>query len=280
MQTGQPSRTALRTAALRAAHQVLDGGRIFPDPLALRILGSDAESIARDTENDPPSRRRLRLFLAIRARFAEDALIAAAGNGVRQLVVLGAGLDTYAYRTPLEDLRVFEVDDPATQVWKRQKLVDAAIPLPSTLVFVPIDFEREALPNALAAAGFDSALPSFFTWLGVVSYLSEEAIFSTLRFIASLSGGASVVFDYANPPDSLTEDKGRTALEAVATRAAALGEPFKTYFHTEHLTAELAAVGFCDIEDLGPAQIAARYFPDQKVSSSGAGAHIVRAATR
>ena len=276
MQTGQAS----RTAALRAAHQVLDGASIFADPLALRILGSDAQSIKRESENDPPSRWRLRLFLAVRARFAEDALTAAVADGVRQVVVLGAGLDTYAYRSNFEDLRIFEVDHAATQAWKRRRLAEAAIPLPSTLVFVPLDFEREPLADALAGAGFDPAQPSFLTWLGVVPYLTDEAIFSTLDFMASLPGGASVVFYYANPPISLAEDKGRAALDAIATRAAALGEPFKTYFETEQLSTKLKALGFREIEDLGPAQIAARYFPEQKDSSSGAGAHIVRAATR
>jgi methyltransferase (TIGR00027 family) len=270
----------LRTAELRAAHQVLDCGRIFTDPLALRILGSDgAETIKLQSENDPPSRRRLRLFIAVRARFAEDALTAAAvTNGARQLVVLGAGLDTYAYRSTLGDLRVFEVDDAATQAWKQQRLAEAAIPLPSSLAFVPLDFEREPLADALGGAGFDSTQRSFFTWLGVVPYLTEQAIFSTLRFIASLPGGASVVFDYANPLVSLPEDKGRTALEAIAARGAALGEPFKTYFDTDHLGAKLTVHGFRDIEDLGPAMIAARYFSDES-NFSGAGAHIVRAAT-
>jgi methyltransferase (TIGR00027 family) len=279
MQTGQPSRTALRTAALRAAHQVLDRGRIFSDPLALRILGPHADSFIRDAGDGTPSRQRLRLFIAVRARFAEDALAAAAANGVRQFVVLGAGLDTYAYRTNLENLRIFEVDDPATQAWKRQRLADAAIPLPRTLAFIPLDFERESLADGLAAAGLDSTQPTFFTWLGVVPYLTEQAILSTLRFIADLSGGASVVFDYANPPVSISEQKGRTALEALATRVAALGEPFKTYFETEQLGANLTALGFRDVQDFGPAQIAARYFPQQKEPYSGAGAHIMWAAT-
>src|SRR5208283_4755726 len=113
---------SLAAAAHRAAHQVLEQGRIFADPLALRILGKDAETVAREAEKQP-SARRMRIFIAARARFAEDALAAAVERGVRQLVVLGAGLDTYAYRSPLRDrLRIFEVDHPATQAWKRQCL--------------------------------------------------------------------------------------------------------------------------------------------------------------
>lgn len=130
MQSGQPSRTALGAATHRAVHQVLERGYIFSDPLAVRILGADAEAAVRNAKNDP-SKRRLRLFIAVRTRFAEDALTVAFASGVRQLVVLGAGLDTYAYRTSLgENLRVFEVDHPATQAWKRQRLAEAAIPLP------------------------------------------------------------------------------------------------------------------------------------------------------
>src|SRR5271157_5063002 len=206
MQLGKPSRTAWAAAAHRAAHQVLEQGRIFTDPLALRILGEDAETVARKAA-ERPSGRRMRIFIAVRTRFAEDALAAAVQRGVRQLVVLGAGLDTYAYRGALRDrLRIFEVDHPATQAWKRQRLADAAIPLPPCLTFAPVDFERETLAEGLAAAGFDPARQTFFTWLGVVPYLTEEAIWPTLGFIASLPNGAHVAFDYSDPPASFSAE--------------------------------------------------------------------------
>ena len=135
----------------------------------------------------------MRMFIAVRTRFAEDALTAAVARGVRQLVVLGAGLDTYAYRGVMRDrLRIFEVDHPATQAWKRQRLAQAEIPLPRTLTFAPVDFERQTLGEGLAAAGFDAAERSFFTWLGVAPYLTEEAAYATLSFIGSLPGGAGV----------------------------------------------------------------------------------------
>lgn len=204
MQLGQPSRTARAAAAHRAAHQILERGRIFPDPLALRILGVDAEAVAREAENEP-SRRRLRIFISARTRFAEDALASAVERGVGQVVVLGAGLDTYAYRNPFGDrLRVFEVDHPATQAWKRQRLAEAAIPLPASLTFVPVDFEQDTLSGGLVAAGLDLAQQTFFNWLGVVPYLAEEAVWATLAFIASLPRGAQVVFDYSDPLDSLS----------------------------------------------------------------------------
>jgi methyltransferase (TIGR00027 family) len=185
MQIGEPSRTARAAAFHRAAHQVLEHGRIFADPLALRILGEDADNIARVAERRP-SGRRMRIFIAARTRFAEDALAAAFERGVRQLVVLGAGLGTYAYRGMLRDrLHVFEVDHPATQAWKRQRLAEAAIPLSASLTFAPIDFERETLAEGLAAASFDPAQQTFFTWLGVVPYLTEEAVWPTLGFIVA-----------------------------------------------------------------------------------------------
>ena len=278
MESGQPSRTAVAAAMYRAAHQVLDRGRIFADPLALRILGMDVEAMARNAK-EHPTERGLRLFIAARTRFAEDALATAVAHGVRQLVVLGAGLDTLAYRTALGDrLRIFEVDHPATQAWKRERLAATAIPLPSALTFAPVDFERETLADGLMGAGFDPARRTFFTWLGVTPYLTEEAVFSTLRFVASLPGGAHVVFDYSNPPASIS-GKARAAHETLAARAAAVGEAFKSYFETDSLGAELTRLGFVEVEDLGSAQILARYVPEQAVSFPASGGHIVHAAT-
>src|SRR5215831_8698198 len=139
MQQGQPSSTTLSAAFHRAAHQVLEHGFIFADPLATRILGADLEEAVRRAQNDP-SQRKLRLFIAVRTRFAEDALAASLERGVRQLVVLGAGLDTYAYRASSpHNLRVFEVDHPATQAWKRQRLAEVGISIPSQLTFAPVD---------------------------------------------------------------------------------------------------------------------------------------------
>jgi methyltransferase (TIGR00027 family) len=279
MRTGKPSQTALAAAFHRAAHQVLEQGRIFSDRLAIRILGTDAQSVARRAEENP-SGRRMRLFIAVRTRFAEDALAVAFENGVRQAVVLGAGLDTYAYRNPFgERLRVFEVDHPATEAWKQQLLRDAAIPVPSSLTFVPVDFEGETLAERLAAAGFNRTQPAFFTWLGVVPYLKEEAVWSTLTFIASLPNGAHVVFDYSDPPATLTPE-GRAYHDKRASRVADLGEAWITYFEAEALHGKLRTLGFGEIEDLGPAEIVARYFPGRSGSVPGKGGHVIRAATR
>jgi len=280
MQPGQPSRTAMGAAAHRAAHQVLERGRIFTDPLALRILGPDADAAVRNAEQDP-SKKAMRLFIAVRTRFAEDSLAAAVTRGVRQLVVLGAGLDTYAYRTPCGgSLRIFEVDHPATQAWKRQRLAETAIPVPAALAFAPVDFERGTLADGLGAAGFDPAQQTFFTWLGVVPYLTEPAVFSTLGFMAGLPGGAHVVFDYGNPPAA---DPGQDAVAAfhatLAARVAAVGEAFQCLLETDALHAKLTALGFREIEDLGRSLIRERYFGMTGGTMSDRGGHILRAMT-
>lgn len=280
MQQGQPSRTALGAAAHRAAHQMLEGGSIFADPFAVRILGADAETAIAAAKTDP-SKRILRLFIAVRTRFAEDALTAAITRGARQVVVLGAGLDTYAYRAePRENLRVFEVDHPATQAWKRQRLAEAAIPVPHALTFAPVDFERETLSDGLDKAGFNPAIRTFFTWLGVVPYLTEQAVFSTLAFIAGLPGKSHVVFDYGNPPDlTQSQDRYASVHEALAARVASVGEAFRSYFETDALREKLTTLGFREIEDLGPALIRQRYFPNRAGSPRDRGGHIVRATT-
>lgn len=278
MQVGKPSQTALSAAFHRAAHQVLEQGRIFADPLALRILGVEAATVAQKAAEDS-SGRLMRLFVSVRSRFAEDSLRAAFENGTRQLVVLGAGLDTYAYRCPFGSrLRIFEVDHPATQAWKRQCLRDAAIPLPGSLTFAPLDFERETLADGLAAAGFDRAVPTFFSWLGVVPYLKQEAVWSTLAFVAGLPGGAHVVFDYSDPRSSLSPEM-RDFHDRRARRVAQLGEAWITYFEAEKLHVRMRELGFAAIEDLGPAQIASRYFPHRTGTLPEKGGHVLHAAT-
>lgn len=289
METGRPSYTALAAAGHRAAHQVLEHGSLFSDPLAVRILGADAAEAVRRAASDA-SLRRLRLFIAVRTRFAEDALANALAQGLRQVVVLGAGLDTYAYRSSVgAGIRIFEVDHPATQSWKRDRLERADIAIPPALTFVPVDFERDTLQAGLKMAGFDFARRAFFTWLGVVPYLTESAVFSTLGFIAGLDGGGEVVFDYANPVSGQADDRYATAHAALAARVAGIGEPFKCHFDTERLLRSLAALRFDDLDDIGPAQIRARYFTNRELprgdqhaavaqdASGDRGGHIVHA---
>ena len=193
MHHGQPSQTARSAAAHRAIHQILEGGAIFKDPFASRILDErtavSLNEMAADESLGP-----MRLLIAARSRFSEDALAACVARGVRQIVILGAGLDTFSLRNPFADagVRVFEVDYPATQAWKRERLKEAGLALPASLTFVPIDFEQHSLAEGLAGAGFRSDRPAFFQWLGVVVYLSREAILVTLDVIASIPASAVV----------------------------------------------------------------------------------------
>lgn len=281
MREQEPSRTALAAAAHRAAHQTLEKGRIFADPLAVRILGLEGKAAAALSAANP-STQGMRLFIASRSRIAEDALRAGLEQrGVSQLVVLGAGLDTFAYRNPFGDrLRVFEVDHPDTQAWKRRRLGEAGVAIPPSLTFTPVDFERDALSTRLEAVGFDPAQRAFFTWLGVVPYLTRDAIAATLALIGGLPGGAEVVFDYSDPVDSL-EPEARASHAARAARVAAIGEPFLTYFEPADLHAELTHLGFDHIDDLGPHGLIARYIrPGAAIPArADRGGHVIYAAT-
>ena len=222
--------TALGAAGHRAAHQVLERGFVFADPLALAILGQDADD-AIALAKERPERRPLRLFIAMRSRFAEDSAAHAIEKGVRQILVLGAGLDTFAYRLePTQDMRVFELDHPATQAEKLRRLTQAQIAKPAHVAYVAHDFESGGMTATLRAAGFDPDKAAFVLWLGVTPYLTEEAVFATLGELARWPGGAEVVFDYANPPPAIEEKATRDFHREMAQRVAASGEPFRCYF--------------------------------------------------
>jgi methyltransferase (TIGR00027 family) len=239
----------------RAAHQLLDRPKVFEDPLAEAIAGRAED----DGHAQHPFSRALRAFLAARSRYAEDQLAQAAERGVKQYVVLGAGLDTFAYRNPYSGLRVFEVDHPATQEWKRTRLEEARISIPRNVTFAPVDFERESLDDGLFRAGLDREQRAFFSWLGVTPYLTRGAFDGTVRFIASMPPGSGVVFDYAIERRLLSAVQ-RMALDAMAERVARAGEPFQLFFHPAALASDLAQMGFGEIEDLGGDAINARYF--------------------
>ncbi|WP_316191743.1 MULTISPECIES: SAM-dependent methyltransferase [unclassified Bradyrhizobium] len=258
MQMGQPSRTALGAAILRAAHQTVDGASIFADPLARVLLGDDADTLIAAAAADE-TKQHLRRFIAARSRFAEDALATAVARGVRQAVIIGAGLDTFALRNPHEagGLRVFEADHPATQAWKRERIAAAGRALPASLTFVPVDFEQQHLGDALAAAGFRPDEPAFFHWLGVVPYLRREAILAVLKVMV-IAPGAEVVFDYTEPLDNYVPAR-RANVAALAARTAAIGEPWLSYFDPSDIANELRTCGFDITEDFSLADITGRF---------------------
>ncbi len=281
MREGQTSRTALGAAGHRAAHQALEGGRIFLDPLALAILGDYAgDAVAAAKEH--PEWRPLRLFIAMRSRFAEDAARRAIQAGVRQIVALGAGLDTFAYRLqPIEGLRVFELDHPATQSDKRRRLAEARIAEPPCVAYVGHDFAQRGLTEALEAGGLDPKRRAFVFWLGVTPYLTEDAVFATLGELRRFPGGAEMVFDYANPLHAIEAPATRALLQDLAARVAAAGEPFRCTLVTSALHERARRLGWIDIEDLDRAALSARCLTGPPLAPrSGPGGHVVRMATR
>jgi len=225
--------------------------------------------------------RHRRAFIAARSRYLEDQLAQLVDRGVDQYVVLGAGLDTFAYRNPYRQLRVFEVDHPATQYWKRQRLAAAAIPVPASLAFAPIDFERQRLADALSSVGFDQSRPAFFGWLGVVAYLHLDAVFDTLRFVASCAPPTTtIVFDYSIPPDRLPP-RQRQRFDKIAGRAAAAGEPWRTFFEPLELDIRLREIGFAEIDHVDADTLNGLYFSSRtdglRIDGVGRFARLTRA---
>jgi methyltransferase (TIGR00027 family) len=266
MEHARPSRTALRVAMRRAAHQLYDSPPlVLDDPIAVAILGPHAAELERTPGRNPEYKPRpfsvsLRAFLIARSRYAEDLLAHAVEGGVTQYVLLGAGLDTFAHRNPYPQLRVFEVDHPATQEWKRELLHSSDLPSPAGLAYAPVDFERHSLADQLNAAGFDPAAPSFFAWLGVVPYLTRDAFRATLAFISAQPPGSGVVFDYSQPRTALPP-REQLAFDSLAARVHLAGESFQLFFTPPHVAFELAA--FFDLEDLGSTEINERYFANR-----------------
>lgn len=268
MKENCPSSTAMRVAMHRVVHQVLDDPKVFDDPLALRVLGLESLSAQDGNQKwleETPLSRVLRASLAARSRYAEDALGVAVKQGVGQYVVLGAGLDTFACRNPYPQdvLHVFEVDHPATQIWKRTRLQEAGIPIPSTLTFSPVDFETQTLEDGLRQTGFDTGKPTFFSWLGVTMYLTPGAINATLQFVASMPAGSGIVFDYMISP-SLLPPAARGVFDALAHRVALIGEPFQTFFDPSSLKTTLRTMEFGQLVDINPEDMDSRYFRGRK----------------
>jgi methyltransferase (TIGR00027 family) len=255
----------------------LEGGKVFTDPFAHTILGEAADTIIAGLSADP-AQQPIRIFMAARSRFAEDCLGAAVSRGLRQAVVLGAGLDTFSLRNPYSELglRVFEVDHPATQAWKLRRLTEVGLAIPTSLRFAAVDFESGGLSRGLIDAGFKPDCPAFFIWLGVVPYLGRSAIAATLRYIASVPE-SEVVFDYSEPLENYPPER-RAEIIAVGARAAESGEPWLSHFDPPEIAQELNRYGFEELEDLGMAQIAVRYLGAPAGGPSGGpGPHMIRA---
>lgn len=261
MDVARPSRTALRVALRRAAHQLYDDQPlVFEDSLAVRILGPHAAEVERTPggmagRKPRPHSISMRAFVVGRSRYAEDMLAHAVERGVTQYVLLGAGLDTFAHRNPYPGLRVFEVDHPATQQWKRELLDQTGIP--QALTYVPVDFEHQTLPAELLDGGYDPSEPTFFSWLGVVPYITLDAFRATVGFIAAQPAGSGVALDYEQPRAVLPRFE-QLARDSRSYRAGLVGEEFKLFFSPAEIEGELRS--FVEREDLGASELNAQYF--------------------
>ena len=252
---GQPSLTALTAAAARAAHLIVDGKPvIFADTAAEAMLGERAEEFIayHRAHGTHPVLAGARTQATCRSRYAEDSLARGIGRGISQYVLLGAGLDSFAYRSPLAGrVRVFEVDHPATQEYKRR--VGGAAASGRALdgvTFVPVDFTRDSLAEALGRAGFDAGRPAFVSWLGVTMYLDEGAIEATVSALGRFAPGSEIVVDYMLPA-GMRDAAGQTYAELVGQAAAERGEPWLSVFTPEAMAALLARHGFGPARDVG-----------------------------
>ena len=238
----QPSGTALTAAAARAAHLIVDDEpRIFTDPLAARLLGDRADELIgyHTLHGTHPVLSGARVQVACRSRYAQDALARAAAAGVAQYVILGAGLDSFAYRGGLAGrVRVFEVDHPASQEAKRAALAGAGIPVPGNVTLVPADLAADSLKPCLAAAGFDALAPAVFGWLGVTMYLTADAVAETMTAVAGCAPGSELIADYLLP-EGARDEAGALYGRLVAQASAERGEPWRSCFAPEEI-AELA----------------------------------------
>ena len=265
MRSAEPSRTAMMSATCRGAHRLHDAAPwVFDDPFALSLVGPAWPEIlgAMATRFSEPMLRQATASMVNRSRYAEDRLLAGA---FAQYVILGAGLDSFAWRRPdvLRALRVYEVDHPATQAWKRERAEALALPTSDEHVFAPVDFESETLRHGLDAAGFDWSRPTLFSWLGVTQYLTTDAIRATLRTVAGSAPGSEIVFTYVPPPPFLDE-LGLEFIEVVSNVAGERGEPFRTFLSPADARTLVEEHGDLEIrEDLSRDDLHGRYFSDR-----------------
>ena len=264
MEQNGPSRTAIGTAVHRAAHLLLDEDpKILVDPFARAFAGyaSDAEMLQAIASVEMIEFPRMRTVFTLRSRYAEDELDSAITRGIDQYVILGAGLDSFAYRRPdlVASLNVFEVDHPASQAWKRARLAELGIAVPTHLHHISIDFERQTLAEGLAESIVDLGKPVFLSLLGVTQYLTTDATLRTLRDVAATTApGSELVFQFVVPPATLARDEA-ALVTAFAERNGAAGEPWLGYFEPAEMERHLLAAGFSRIVHFGPKEATERY---------------------
>ncbi len=257
-----PDSTAVRVALWRAMHvQVDTPPHVLEDEIGLKLVAPD-EGWRQRPDMDPHFTSLFRASIVAHARFIEDLVVEQAGRGVSQYVILGAGLDTFAQRQPeiASRLRIFEVDRPGPQAWKRRRLIELGFGIPLWLRFVPVDFEAgQSWWERLAAAGFDSDRPAVVVSTGVSMYLTREANAATLRQIAALAPGSTLAMTFLLPIE-LADPEVRPGLEMSAKGARASGTPFISFFAPAEMLALARDAGFKDARHISGAALAGRYF--------------------
>ena len=261
---------------MRAAHLLLDDDpKIFRDDFALRFGGCESEASLRQETSKylaeiaakvgPEIAQRVlqagRAVMIMRSRYTEDALSQAIANGITCYVILGAGLDSFAWRHPhlASRVEVVEVDHPSSQQWKRRRLQELGIAEPPNLKFFPIDFEKQTLLDGLRDGGYRLDKQAFFSWLGVTQYLTRETVLDTLKQVATLASGTEISFTFVVPQNLLARDDQRS-LAMAAAAAAARGEPWLTFFEPAELTWQLQELGLTRVEYFSPEEANIRYF--------------------
>ncbi|BDH11943.1 class I SAM-dependent methyltransferase [Streptomyces hygroscopicus] len=260
-----PDSTAVRVALWRAMHMQVDSPpHLIEDEVGLR-LAAPAEGWRCRPDMDPRGTSGFRAAIVARARFIEDLVAEQADHGVPQYVVLGAGLDTFAQRRPeiASRLRVFEIDQPGTQAWKRRRLIDLGYGIPDWLRLVPVDFEAGAdWWEQLSEAGFDPGRPAVVVCTGVTVYLTKDATTATLRRLAGLAPGSTLAMTFMLPTE-LVDDADRPALEATTPQAQAAGTPFISFYTPQEMLALARDAGFKDAHHVPGSVLAERYFADR-----------------
>jgi methyltransferase (TIGR00027 family) len=261
-QAGAPDGTAVRVALWRAMHVLVDPPpHVLEDEVSLQ-LAAPHDGWRERPDMDPRGTSGFRAAIVARARFIEDLVAEQAGHGVAQYVILGAGLDTFAQRRPevAASLTVFEVDQPAPQAWKRQRLIDLGYGVPGWLRLVPVDFEAsEDWWEQVSAAGFDPGQPAVVVSTGVTMYLTKEATAATLRQLAGLARGSTLAMTFLLPPE-LLGDADRSGLQTAERGARASGTPFVSFYTPAEMLALAREAGFRDARHVPGTLLAERYF--------------------
>jgi methyltransferase (TIGR00027 family) len=257
------SRTAIGVAVLRALHELYDEPpKILSDPIIPLLLGDEVLQPAKTSlewRKDPLTSA-IRSHVVLRSRYAEDCLHEAVDSGVCQYVILGSGFDTFAYRQPAwaAPLRIFELDHPASQRAKVERLRLAGISIPTNVEFVSADFESAALPKVLSSSSLDLTAPAFFSCLGVLVYLPADSVNAIFRFTASFPKRSEIVFTFSQGDRSSDGQPNGAAI--LADRCAAVGEPWRTYHDPDALHRELLEIGFSQVSFLSPQQARDLYY--------------------